>query len=120
MMLQRGAPLAWLQRRMGNTTLQMLIRHYWRYIQSLPVTEKVGENSREAGFDCYRRTHRFSEARGVAGIFFGDLEFLAGTKLLLRLPREHPASEEKTLGGGDEFQPRVRVTEPGTELQRQC
>ena len=34
MMLQRGAPLAWLQRQMGHTTLQMLIRHYWRYMQS--------------------------------------------------------------------------------------
>jgi len=33
MMLQRGAPLAWLQRQMGHTTLQMLIRHYWRYMQ---------------------------------------------------------------------------------------
>jgi len=33
-MLQRGAPLAWLQRQMGHTTLQMLIRHYWRYIQT--------------------------------------------------------------------------------------
>jgi len=32
-MLQRGAPLAWLQRQMGHTTLQMLIRHYWRYMQ---------------------------------------------------------------------------------------
>ena len=34
MMLQRGAPLAWLQRQMGHTTLQMLIRHYWRYMQA--------------------------------------------------------------------------------------
>jgi integrase len=33
LMLQRGAPLAWLQRQMGHTTLQMLIRHYWRYMQ---------------------------------------------------------------------------------------
>jgi integrase len=32
LMLQRGAPLAWLQRQMGHTTLQMLIRHYWRYM----------------------------------------------------------------------------------------
>jgi integrase len=34
LMLQRGGPLAWLQRQMGHTTLQMLIRHYWRYIQT--------------------------------------------------------------------------------------
>ena len=34
MMLQRGALLAWLQRQMGHTTLQMLIRHYWRYMQA--------------------------------------------------------------------------------------
>jgi hypothetical protein len=53
-------------------------------------------------------------------ILFGYLEFLAGTSLWLRLSREHPASEEKTLRGGDEFQPRVRVTEPGAELQQQC
>jgi integrase len=33
LMLQRGAPLEWLQRQMGHTTLQMLIRHYWRYMQ---------------------------------------------------------------------------------------
>jgi len=34
LMLQRGPPLAWLQRQMGHTTLQMLIRHYWRYVQA--------------------------------------------------------------------------------------
>jgi hypothetical protein len=34
MMPERGAPLAWLQRQMGHTTLQMLIQHYWRYIQT--------------------------------------------------------------------------------------
>jgi integrase len=33
MMLQGGAPLAPLQRQMGHTTLQMLIRHYWRYMK---------------------------------------------------------------------------------------
>ena len=34
LMLQRGAPVAWLQRQMGHTTLQMLIRHYWRYMRT--------------------------------------------------------------------------------------
>ena len=34
MMLHHGAPLACLQRQMGHTTLQMLIRHYWRYMQA--------------------------------------------------------------------------------------
>ena len=34
MMLQGGAPLAWLQRQMGHTTMQMLIRHYWRHMQA--------------------------------------------------------------------------------------
>jgi integrase len=44
MMLQRGAPLASLQRQMGHTTLQMLIRHYWRYMQ--PHDLRVGEMAR--------------------------------------------------------------------------
>jgi integrase len=44
MMLQRGAPLAWLQRQMGHSTMQMLIRHYWRYMQ--PHDLRVEEMAR--------------------------------------------------------------------------
>ena len=34
LMLQRGAPLAWLKRQMGHTTLQMLIRHSGETMQA--------------------------------------------------------------------------------------
>jgi integrase len=50
MMLQRGAPLAWLQRQMGHTTLQMLIRHYWRYMQAHDLrTEEMARLEHAAG-----------------------------------------------------------------------
>jgi integrase len=32
LMLQKGAPIDWLQRQMGHRNLSMLIRHYWRWI----------------------------------------------------------------------------------------
>lgn len=41
LMLQKGAPIDWLQKQMGHRNLQMLIRHYWRWINP-------GELSREA------------------------------------------------------------------------
>jgi hypothetical protein len=31
-MLQKGAPIDWLQKQMGHRNLTMLIRHYWRWI----------------------------------------------------------------------------------------
>ncbi|MGH8012577.1 MAG: hypothetical protein ACREQ4_08765 [Candidatus Binataceae bacterium] len=40
-MLQKGAPIDWLQKQMGHRNLQMLIRHCWRWINP-------GELSREA------------------------------------------------------------------------
>src|ERR1700730_17735706 len=43
--------------------------------------------------------------------------FWLAQSLGLRLSREQPASEEKTLRGSDERQSRVRVTEPGAELR---
>jgi integrase len=50
MMLQRGAPLAWLQRQMGHTTLQMLIRHYWRYMQAHDLrADEMSRLERAAG-----------------------------------------------------------------------
>jgi integrase len=41
LMLQKGAPIDWMQKQMGYGNLQMLIRHYWRWINP-------GELSREA------------------------------------------------------------------------
>ena len=41
LMLQKGAPIDWLQKQMGHRNLQMLIRHCWRWINP-------GEQSREA------------------------------------------------------------------------
>ena len=41
LMLQKGAPIDWLQKQMGHRNLQMLIRHYWRWINP-------GELTREA------------------------------------------------------------------------
>jgi integrase len=41
LMLQKGAPIDWLQRQMGHRNLTMLIRHYWRWINP-------GELSRDA------------------------------------------------------------------------
>lgn len=41
LMLQKGAPIDWLQKQMGHRNLQMLIRHYWRWINP-------GELSKEA------------------------------------------------------------------------
>ena len=32
LMLQKGAPIDWLQKQMGHRNLTMLIRHYWRWI----------------------------------------------------------------------------------------
>jgi hypothetical protein len=31
-MLQKGAPIDWLQKQIGHRNLTMLIRHYWRLI----------------------------------------------------------------------------------------
>jgi hypothetical protein len=70
------------------------------------------------GCGILRNTARYGPSK--ARILFGYLEFLAGTSLRPRLPRERPASEEKTLRGSDELQSPVRVTEPGAELQQQC
>lgn len=50
LMLQRGAPLAWVQRQMGHTTLQMLIRHYWRYMQAHDLSaDEMAHLERAAG-----------------------------------------------------------------------
>ena len=50
MMLQRGASLAWLQRQIGHTTLQMLIRHYWRYMQAQDLRlDEMSRLERPAG-----------------------------------------------------------------------
>jgi len=41
LMLQKGAPLDWLQRQMGHEDLQTLIRHYWRYINPQRLSTEV-------------------------------------------------------------------------------
>jgi len=52
MMLQRGAPLVWLQRQMGHSTLQMLIRHYWRYMRAQDLrSDEMSRLERPAAAD---------------------------------------------------------------------
>jgi len=39
-MLQKGAPIDWLQKQMGHRNLTMLIRHYWRWINPGELSQR--------------------------------------------------------------------------------
>jgi integrase len=40
-MLQKGAPIDWLQKQMGHRNLTMLIRHYWRWINPGELSQET-------------------------------------------------------------------------------
>jgi integrase len=41
LMLQKGAPIDWLQKQMGHRNLTMLIRHYWRWINPAELGQET-------------------------------------------------------------------------------
>jgi integrase len=41
LMLQKGAPIDWLQKQMGHRNLTMLIRHYWRWINPGELSQET-------------------------------------------------------------------------------
>ena len=41
LMLQKGAPINWLQKQMGHRNLTMLIRHYWRWINPGELSQET-------------------------------------------------------------------------------
>lgn len=40
-MLQKGAPIDWLQKQMGHRNFTMLIRHYWRWINPGELSQET-------------------------------------------------------------------------------
>jgi integrase len=51
LMLQQGAPLDWLQRQMGHQDLDMLIKHYWKYINPQRLSSDVVARLERLGRD---------------------------------------------------------------------